>query len=260
MLPVARMSWQRPSSQRARSVKCAVPAGDDGCAASCERLARLQAGIIRRQVLSEGATATNTRKTPLQIRPQMSLEEAMAEVRRYLEASGNLPRTTPSPGAIAGAGTGQARQFALLGSSIARLSRVSATYGEIAPDGKGGAVGSYLKRIIRKAIGWYSRPVYEFDRTVIEAFEQTRLDMLGLQQQISALSSSRGQQPEQAELLRSTIELLFANIATVQALRQALQNERPEFQRRFEEALSRSEAELADIKSALLEQLTPEDK
>ena len=84
--------------------------------------------------------------------------------------------------------------------------------------------------------------------------------MLGLQQQISALSSSRGQQPEQAELLRSTIELLFANIATVQALRQALQNERPEFQRRFEEALSRSEAELADIKSALLEQLPPEDK
>ncbi len=179
----------------------------------------------------------------------------MAEVRRYLEASGSLPRTTPSSGAATGAAAGQARQFTLLGSSIARLSRVSATYGEIAPDGKGGAFGSYLKRIIRKAIGWHSRPVYEFDRTVIEAFEQTRLDMQGLQQQISALTSSRGQQPEQAELLRSMIELLFANIATVQALRQALQGERPEFQQKFEELLNRSEAELADIKSALLEQL-----
>jgi hypothetical protein len=208
----------------------------------------------RNPVASEDATATNTKKPALQIRPQMSLEEAMAEVRRYLEASGTVPRTTPSPG---GAALGQARQFALLGSSIARLSRVSGTYGEIAPDGKGGAFGSYLKRIIRKAIGWHSRPVYEFDRTVIEAFEQTRLDLLGLQQQISALTSSSGQQPEQADLLRATIELLFANIATVQALRHALQNERPEFQQRFEEELNRSESELADIKSALLEQLPP---
>jgi hypothetical protein len=210
---------------------------------------------LRVPVASEENTVTNTRKPALKISPQMSLEEAMAEVRRYLDVNGASLRATSNRGAAA---PGQPRQFALLGSSIARLSQVSATYGQIEPDGKGGAFGSYLKRIIRKAVGWYSRPMYEFDRTVIEAFEQTRLDMLGLQQQINALSSGRGQQPEQAELLRSMIELLFANIATVQSLRQALQNERPEFQQRFEELLNRSEAELADIKSALLEQLPPE--
>ncbi|MGB8885671.1 MAG: hypothetical protein WCC87_03060 [Candidatus Korobacteraceae bacterium] len=213
----------------------------------------MQAGTFAIKSLSEGATATNTKKPALQIRPHMSLEQAMAEVRRYLEASGSLARPASAAGAAA---PGQARQFTLLGSSIARLSRVSATYGEIAADGKGGAFGSYLKRIIRKAIGWYSRPVYEFDRTVIEAFEQTRLDMLGLQQQISTVASD-GRQMEQAELLRSMIELLFANIATVQALRQAVQSERPDFQQKFEELLKSSEAELADIKSALLEQLPP---
>jgi hypothetical protein len=191
----------------------------------------------------------------------MSLEEAMAEVRRYLEVDGASPRAMSNRAAAAGAAPGQPRQFALLGSSIARLSQVSATYGQIEPGGKGGAFGSYLKGIIRKAIGWYSRPIYEFDRTVIEALEQTRLDMLGLQQQINALAAAETQ-PTQRDLLRSVIELLFVNMATVQSLRQALQNERPEFQQRFEELLKTSEAELADIKATVLELLPagPADK
>jgi signal transduction histidine kinase len=186
----------------------------------------------------------------------MSLEEAMAEVRRYLDVNGASPRATSNRAATAGAAPGQPRQFALLGSSIARLSQVSATYGQIEPNGKGGAFGSYLKRIIRKAVGWYSRPMYEFDRTVIEAFEQTRLDMLGLQQQINALATDE-RQPTQRDLLRSVIELLFVNIATVQSLRQALQNERPEFQQRFEELLKTSEDEISEMKNALLELLPP---
>ncbi len=207
-------------------------------------------------ISSEEVTATNTHKPTLQIRPHMSLEEAMAEVRSYLDATGASPRRASVPRELAAA-PGQPRPFALLGSSIGRLSQVAAKYGEIEPDGNGAPFGSYLKRIIRKAIGWYSRAVYEFDRNVIEAFEQTRLDMLGLQQQISGLTSYSTQPAEHAELLRSIVELLFANIATVQALRQAIQDERPEFRLRFEELLKTSEDEIAEMKTALLELLSP---
>jgi hypothetical protein len=226
------------------SQRCVAQALEMSAARSC--------GV---RVASEEVT-TNTHKPTLQIQPHMSLEEAMAEVRSYLDATGASPRRASVPRELAAA-PGQPRPFALLGSSIARLSQVAAKCGEIEPDGKGGAFGSYLKRIIRKAIGWYSRPVYEFDRNVIEAFEQTRLDMLGLQQQINGLTANSTQPAEHAELLRSIVELLFANVATVQALRGAIQDERPEFRLRFEELLKTSEAELADIKTALLEQLSP---
>ena len=132
---------------------------------------------------------------------------------------------------------------------------MSAKYGAIEPHSKAGVFGIYLKRIIRKAIGWYSRPVYEFDRTVVEAFEQTRLDMQGLQQQIQVLDAHRRRQSEQTELLRSIIELVFANIATVQSLRQAILEVQPDFQPKFDELLNACESELADVKTALLEQL-----
>ncbi len=180
----------------------------------------------------------------------MSLEQAMAEVRRYLDAK------------RAGDGTGSyfdtavpSRQFALLGSSIGRLSQVAATQGTVEPNSKAGPFGVYLKRLIRKAIGWYSRPIYEFDRTVIEAFEQTRLDMLGLQQQIQTLAAERRGQSEQAELLRSVIELLFANIATAQSLRQAIRNDDPDFQQRFDDLLNSLESQLANAKNELLDRL-----
>ncbi len=180
----------------------------------------------------------------------MSLEQAMAEVRRYLDAK------------RAGDGTGSyfdgntsSRQFALLGSAIGRLSQVAATQGTVDPNSKAGPLGVYLKRLIRKAIGWYSRPIYEFDRTVIEAFEQTRLDMLGLQQQIQTLAAERRGQTEQTELLRSVIELLFANIASVQSLRQAIRNDDPAFQQRFDDLLTSLEGQLADARNELLDRL-----
>jgi hypothetical protein len=204
---------------------------------------------------SEGVTAADTAKSTLHISPQMSLDEAMAEVRRYLDATGATHRGAPQSQVAGGTGLAQPRQFTLLGSSIARLSQASARYGVIEPDGKGGVAGSYLKRLIRKAVGWYSRPAQEFDHTVIEALEQTRLDMQGLQHQIVALASDRSRQTGQAELLRSMIELLLANIVAVQSLRQALQEQQPGLQPRFEELLSRFEDELAEVKTALLEQL-----
>ncbi len=179
----------------------------------------------------------------------------MAEVRRYLDATGASPRGALPSQVVGGTALAQPRQFTLLGSSIARLSQVSAKYGVIEPDGKGGAIGSFLKRAIRKAIGWYSRPAQEFDRTVIEALEQTRLDMQGLQHQIVALASDRSRETGQADLLRSMIELLLANIVAVQSLRQALLEQQPGLRPRFEELLSRFEDELAEVKTALLEQL-----
>lgn len=193
----------------------------------------------------------------LQIRPHMSLEQAMAEVRRYLGAKGSLDRTASQAQEVGDTVLTQPRQCALLGSSITRLSQVAARQGGIEPNSKAGVLGVFLKRVIGKAIGWYSRPVYEFDRTVVDAFEQTRLDMQGLQQQIQGLAADRRRQSEQTELLRSILELLFVNIATVQSLRQALQDERPDFQQRFDELLNTSEGELAVVKTALLEQLPP---
>jgi hypothetical protein len=183
----------------------------------------------------------------------MNLEEAMAEVRRYLDATGASPRGAAP--AASGTALAQPRQFTLLGSSIARLSQVSAKFGVIEPDGKGGVAGSYMKRAIRKAIGWYSRPAQEFDRGVIEALEQTRLDMQGLQHQIVALASDRSRETGQAELLRSVIELLLANVVAVQSLRQAVLEQQPGLQPRFEELLDKFEGELAEVRTALLEQL-----
>lgn len=214
--------------------------------------------IASYSISSEEVTATNTEKSPLQIGPRMSLEEAMAEVRRYLNARGSLDRTPSQYEAGVDAALVQPRQFTLLGSSIARLSQVAARQGGIERNSKAGVLGVYLKRIIGKAIGWYSRPVYEFDHTVIEAFEQTRLDMQGLQQQINALTPDRSRQSAQIELLRSIIELLVVNIATVQSLRQALQDKEPDLQSRFEELLKVFESERADIKTTLLQLLPPE--
>jgi hypothetical protein len=200
-----------------------------------------------------GLPLSHLGKPVLKLRPDMSLEQAMAEVRKYLHPPPPSERSgSPVPGAGA---LGQARQFALLGSAITRLSQLSAEYGTIEPHSKAGIFGIYLKRIIRKAIGWYSRPLHEFDRTVVEALEQTRLDLQGLQQQIQVLDAHRRRQSEQTEILRSTIELVFANIATVQSLRQAILEIQPDLQPKFDELLNACESELAEVKTELLEQL-----
>lgn len=65
---------------------------------------------------------------------------------------------------------------------VDRLSRIAASLGAIDPNSKLGAPGVLLKRLVRKAIGWYSRPVHEFDRVLIELLQQIRQDIIRLQQ------------------------------------------------------------------------------
>jgi cell division septum initiation protein DivIVA len=138
-----------------------------------------------------------------------------------------------------------------------------------------GAAGVFLKRAVRKAIGWYSRPVHEFDRATIAALQQVRQDMLGLQQQIVALrqeiangtpAAAQLAQPagesvhvqssssEQDELLLLTIEL-FKNQVAMQALRQALREENPQLLQRLEVLLNKVEGESGELKAALLTRL-----
>lgn len=183
----------------------------------------------------------------------MSLDEAMAEVRRYLDAKRTLPHDLAAIPQM----DSRRRQIFLLESSIAQLAEVTAKFGVIEPHSKAGALGLFLKRVVRKAIGWYSRPVHEFDRTVIEALQHVRQDMQGLQQQIDALAAERSAPPPQMDAFRSTVELLFANIVTVQSLRGALQEKLPEIQSTIEEMQATTERELADLKAALLEQWFP---
>lgn len=202
----------------------------------------------------------------------------MALVRKYLEA-----RSKAGPKATQAAGRGEpdsaavgSSRFTLQAAMIARLSEIAARLGELERNSKLGPPGVYLKRIVRKAIGWYSRPAHEFDRAAIQALQQIRLDMLGLQQQVDALqqamiagipaalspaqpgdepNQARSSASEQAALLRRMIEL-FKNLLAVQALRQALQKENPELLHRVEGLLNKVEGESGELKAALLKRLT----
>jgi len=207
----------------------------------------------------------------------MSLEQAMTEVRRYLEAknsAGSNPASWTSQGKT-GSGAVLSTQFNMQGANIAGLSEIAARLGEVEPHSEMGAAGVFLKRAVRKAIGWYSRPVHEFDRATIAALQQVRQDMLGLQQQIAALrqeiangtpAAAQLAQPagesvhvqssssEQDELLLLTIEL-FKNQVAMQALRQALREENPQLLQRLEVLLSKVEGESGELKAALLTRL-----
>ena len=159
----------------------------------------------------------------------------MAEVRRYLEAQRTAAGpTTPSP------------QFSLQGAFIARLAEITARSGGVEPNSKFGPPGVYAKRIIRKLIGWYSRPVHEFDRTMIEALQQVRHDMMGLQQQIAALDRNLSQASTAAREVppgasRDELHLrmleLFGNLLAVDAVRQILRERNPDLLRRTEQLL-----------------------
>jgi hypothetical protein len=131
---------------------------------------------------------TNADVRKLRVSSSMSLEEAMAEVRRYLRASGSV--ATDSVQATnqysGGSNASRSSQFPMQAAMITRLSEIAARLGEVEPHSKLGTAGVLLKRMVRKAIGWYSRPVHEFDRTAIELLQQIRHDMLGLQQQIAS--------------------------------------------------------------------------
>ncbi len=202
----------------------------------------------------------------------MNLEQAMAEVRRYLDARNSAPSNPVAWNSQGKTGSAQSSQFNMQGANIAGLSELAARLGEVEPHSEMGAAGVFLKRAVRKAIGWYSRPVYEFDRATVGALQQVRQDMLALQQQIVALrqeiasgtpaatelagASVRvpSSSSEQDELLRLMIEL-FKNLVAVQALRQALQNENPQLLERVEVLLNKVEGESRELKAALLTQL-----
>ncbi len=217
--------------------------------------------------------STKANVPKLRILSAMSLEQAMAEVRRYLAAknkAGTGYAFSNSPGK-----TGLGRLILavqLQSANLAGLSEIAGRQGQVEPHSEMGAAGVFLKRAVRKAIGWYSRPVHEFDRATVAALQQVRQDMLGLQQQIAALrqemasGASAGSQPdgesvgaqnspsEQAELLLLTIEL-FKNQVAMQALRQALREENPQLLQRVESLLSKFEGESSQLKAALLAQL-----
>lgn len=202
----------------------------------------------------------------------------MAEVRRYLEAknsAGSSLASWTSPGKT-GSGAALSTQFNMQGANIAGLSEIAARLGEVEPHSEMGAAGVFLKRAVRKAIGWYSRPVHAFDRATIAALQQVRQDMLGLQQQIVALRQEvtnstpaataglagesihlQSSSSEQDELLLLTIEL-FKNQVAMQALRQALRDENPQLLQQLEVLLNKAEGESGELKAALLTRLMQE--
>ncbi len=121
----------------------------------------------------------------LRIPSYMNLEQAMEEVRKYLESKGSGSAVRGRD--MSGYAADRSRQFALQNTLIAQLTEISRRFGHVDPNSKLGPPGVFLKKLLRKAIGWYSRPSQEFDRGVIEALQQVRRDMLILQQQITAL-------------------------------------------------------------------------
>jgi hypothetical protein len=218
--------------------------------------------------------STNANVPKLRILSSMSLEQAMTEVRRYLEAknsAGSNPASWTSQGKT-GSGAVLSTQFNMQGANIAGLSEIAARLGEVEPHSEMGAAGVSLKRAVRKAIGWYSRPVHDFDRATIAALQQVRQDMFGLQQQIVALRQEiangtpaatelagesvhvQSSSSEQDELLLLTIEL-FKNQVAMQALRQALREENPQLLQQLEVLLNKVEGESGELKAALLTRL-----
>lgn len=136
----------------------------------------------------------------LRITASMSLEQAMVEVRKYLAAKSSTAGAQV-PSAVRHRTVGaRTPQFSTQAAMVARLSEIATRLGVVEPHSKLGAPGVFLKRIVRKAIGWYSRPEQEFDRAAIELLQQIRQDMVGLQQQIAALQEqSTGDVSQQTE-------------------------------------------------------------
>jgi len=221
-----------------------------------------------------GLMPTSADALKVRISSSMSLEQAMAEVRRYLDAK--AVSATAALGSTDAASIAiDTSQLALQAALLGRLSEIATRLGQVEPNSKLGPPGVFLKRVVRKLIGWYSRPVHEFDRAVIELLQQIRLDMLGLQQQISVIqqamtkrnpatltlarpkpgsAQTRVQASEQPETLALMIEL-FKNIVAVEALRQALRQECPELLLECEELLAQVDEESQVLKTALLRRL-----
>ena len=191
----------------------------------------------------------------LRISSYMSLEQAMEEVRAYLEAKKNYGEAPPDFGNVVPG------QLSMQGALVSRMGDIANRLGQVEPNSKLGPPGVLLKRILKKLIGWHAKPAQEFDRTAVEAFHQIRQDMLQLQQQIAVLSkkvdagqplpfpsaesttvAGRHPQANRDELLRSML-VLFRSLIDAPAVQTALQNEKPELLRRVETLLDKAEAE-----------------
>jgi hypothetical protein len=180
----------------------------------------------------------------------MNLEQAMGEVRAYLDKKKrDAAIPADAPGLPAG-------QLSMQGAFIARLADIASRLGQVEPNSKLGPPGVFLKRLMRKSIGWYSRPAQEFDRTAVETFQQIRNDMLQMQQQIVVLNKRVAEVPatrfasemhsqstaDQGELLRS-MSSLFKGLIATPAVRQALQDDNPALLNKVEGLLATVEAE-----------------
>ncbi len=184
----------------------------------------------------------------------------MAAVRQYLAAK--------NPGAGAAQVPAASADFRSQSAIIGRLSEVAARLGEVEPNSEFGGFGVFLKRKISKLIGWYSRPAHEFCRVAIEALQQIRRDMLGLQRQIWEIrqemqqsrtvvvegASEYGSGSEQSEVASLLVEL-SKNLIAVQALRQTLQGENAELLHQLDPLLRKFEDDSAELRSALLKRL-----
>jgi hypothetical protein len=195
---------------------------------------------------------TKTGVPELAISAYTSLEQAMAEVRTYLEAK-NIYAAAQSDMVSFAAG-----QMSMQGAFVGRLTDIANRLDQVDPNSKLRGAGFFLKRTVRKLIGWYSRPSQEFDRTAVHAFSQIRQDMLLLQQQIATLQrkietqsaktasipgaeSVAGRTPDtQIEQVQMML-LLFRSTISSPAVRKALQQEKPELLQRVEELLNEVE-------------------
>ena len=171
----------------------------------------------------------------------------MGEVHRYLETDGS--RTAARADNMA------APDFLMQSSFLGRLADASGRLGQVEPNSKLGAPGVFLKRAIAKLIGWYSRPVYEFDRAALENFQQIRQDMLRLQQQITGLrerteevtriaaaDADAALQAERVSLVASLCES-FRRLLASPSIRKALDDSDPALVRRAETLLATAERE-----------------
>jgi hypothetical protein len=197
--------------------------------------------------------STETGTPALKISAYTSLEQAMAEVRAYLEAKKIYAAAQPDMVNFA------AGQMSMQGAFVGRLTDIANRLDQVDPNSKLGGAGFFLKRITRKLIGWYSRPSHEFDRTAVHAFAQVRQDMLLLQQQIAALQRKIDTSPNQlgpesiAERTSANgseqmdmMLLLFRSTINSPAVRKALQQEKPDLLRRVEKLLDELNPEPGD--------------
>jgi len=187
----------------------------------------------------------------------------MAEVRSYLEMrkSANTPKDPERQEEQAAA---RPPQFIMQAEMIGRLSEIAGRLGQVEPNSKLGPPGVFLKRILRKLIGWYSRPAQQFDRASLELLNQVRHDMLLLQQQIMTLQQpaiNPSLRPHDSSLQGDGSEAfllmleLYKNTFALQAFRQALQDENPELLKRYEALLDKAEQQTRDMKDTLLRQM-----